>query len=189
MINIFLSASVPLPERNRKFFETADILAIRESIKSLVEIVLPVGRLTCGGHPAITPLLALFSRDLGLGNDRISIYQSALFAAEFPPEIDQFIDVRVVDSVDNDREKSLTKMRLEMVSSRRFDAAVFIGGMEGLFEEKNLFVQFNPRAKLLPLATTGAAAAIIHSEGNFPALLAQDRTYSSLFRRQLKSVD
>ena len=63
MIDIFLSASVPLPERDRHYFETADVLAIRESIKALVEIVIPRGRITYGGHPTITPLLAFFVRE------------------------------------------------------------------------------------------------------------------------------
>ena len=79
MIDIFLSASVPLPTRNRVFFDTADVLAIREAIKALVEVVLPVGSITCGGHPAITPLLALFAREASLDRDRLAIYQSRLF--------------------------------------------------------------------------------------------------------------
>lgn len=189
MIDIFLSASIPSPERNREFFETADILAIRESIKSLVEIVLPVGRIICGGHPAITPLLSLFARDAGLGNDRIIVFQSDFFNKEFPEEIRQFINVNVIPAVGQNRELSLTEMRRVMVSSYKFGAAVFIGGMDGLFEEQRLFIKFNPRAKLIPLATTGAAAAIIFKEGNFPPVLAQDRTYSSLFRRQFANLN
>jgi hypothetical protein len=66
MTDIFLSASVPLPDWDHRFFETADVLSIREAIKALVETALPTGRITCGGHPAITPLLALFVREAGL---------------------------------------------------------------------------------------------------------------------------
>lgn len=43
MIDVFLSASVPLPDRNRVFFDTADVLAIREAIKALIEVV-QIGR-------------------------------------------------------------------------------------------------------------------------------------------------
>jgi hypothetical protein len=185
MIDVFLSASVPLPQRDRLFFDTADVLAIREAIKALVEVVLPVGRITCGGHPAITPLLALFVREAGLRPEGVTIFQSALFAGRMPPEITEFVDVRVVPAVGNDREASLTAMREEMVTSRHFAAAVIIGGMEGIFEELDLFVRHNPAAVILPLASTGAAAAVIHRSGHYDEQLARDLTFPSLFRRRL----
>ena len=98
MIEIFLSASVPLPNRDRAFFDTADVLAIREAIKALVEVVLPIGRITCGGHPAITPLLALFSREASLDRNRLAIYQSKLFEGRLPPELENFVNVHMLAS-------------------------------------------------------------------------------------------
>ena len=74
MIDIFLSASVPLPNRDRKYFETADVFLIREAIRSLVEVVLPRGHITFGGHPAITPLMSLYAKTANLGSDRITIF-------------------------------------------------------------------------------------------------------------------
>jgi hypothetical protein len=185
MIDVFLSASVPLPKRDRRFFDTADVLAIREAVKALVEVVLPVGRITCGGHPAITPLLALFVREAGLGADRLTIFQSALFARRFPRDIADFVDVRVIPAVGRNRKASLTAMRKEMVASRRFAAAVIIGGMEGVFEELDLFVKYHPSAAVLPLASTGAAADIIYRTGSYDEQLAHNLTYPSLFRRSL----
>jgi hypothetical protein len=185
MINIFLSASVPLPNRDRRFFDTADVLAIREAVKALVEVVLPIGRITCGGHPAITPLLALFVRESGLRQDRVTIFQSALFEGRMPADLSDFVDVRVIPSVGTDREASLTAMREEMVISQRFAAAVVIGGMEGVFEEMDLFVRHHPTAVVLPLASTGAAAAIIHEKGCYDKKLARELTFPSLFRRKL----
>ncbi|MCJ2121271.1 hypothetical protein [Methylobacterium sp. J-077] len=187
MIEIFLSASVPLPQRNRIFFDTADILAIRESIKALVEVILPVGRITCGGHPAITPLLALFVREADLSSDHVTIYQSRLFNGKLPPELENFVDVRMTDAVGNDIGRSLTAMRQLMIASRPFDAAVIIGGMEGIYEEYDLFRASHPNAKVLPVPTTGAAAAIVHRNGGYDEELARERTYSSLFRRRLIS--
>jgi len=185
MIDVFLSASVPLPQRDRRFFETADVLAIREAIKALVEVVLPVGRITCGGHPAITPLLALFVREAGLGSEGLTVFQSALFTDQLPPELADFVDVRVVPALSTDRDASLTAMREEMVGSRKFAAAVIIGGMEGVFEELDIFTRRHPDAVILPIASTGAAAAIVHRDGNYDEQLASDLTYSSLFRRRL----
>ncbi|AYA06729.1 hypothetical protein D3Z09_09285 [Rahnella aquatilis] len=189
MIEIFLSASVPLPNRDRVFFDTADVLAIREAIKALVEVVLPIARITCGGHPAITPLLALFSREANLDSNRLAIYQSKLFEAGLPPELAKFADVQMVPSVDNNKEASLTAMRREMIESRSFAAAVIIGGMEGIYEEYKLFVECHPNAIVLPLATTGAAARVIYQQGHYDPMFERDRTYSSLFRRKLLSVN
>ena len=63
MLNIFLSASIPLSDRKKCFYETADVLAIKEAVRSLVEVVIPNGRIVCGGHPAITPLLAMATKN------------------------------------------------------------------------------------------------------------------------------
>jgi hypothetical protein len=188
MIDVFLSASIPLPTRNRVFFETADVLLIREAVKALVEVVLPTGRITFGGHPAITPMIALFVRDAGLDSDRLTIFRSQFFAREYPPDNQGFVDVRLIPAVSENREASLFAMREAMLSSRRFAAAVLIGGMEGIFDELTIFHRLHPAAVVLPLASTGAAAAIVHKEGNFDPTLASDLTYASLFRRRLPSL-
>jgi hypothetical protein len=185
MIDIFLSASVPLPSRNRRFFETADVLLIREAVKALVEVILPVGRITSGGHPAITPLLSLFVREAGLGHERLTIFQSGLFAGSMPAENAEFVDVRIVPAVGDDREASLTRMRRDMIASREFSAAVIIGGMEGIFEEVDLFSQLHPLVPILPVASTGAAAAIVYERGRFDVELIRNITFPSLFRRKL----
>jgi hypothetical protein len=185
MIDVFLSASVPLPDRDRRFFETADVLSIREAVKALIEVVLPIGRITCGGHPAITPLLSLFVREAGLDVERLTIFQSSLFIGLMPAEIADFADVRIIPSVGKDRGASLTAMRTAMVTSRNFTAAVIVGGMDGIFEEVDLFTRYQPLARVLPLASTGAAAAIVHQRGNYDAEFARDLTFSSLFRRNL----
>ena len=160
MMNIFLSASVPLPERDRKFFETADVFLIREAIRALVEVVLPKGHITFGGHPAITPLMSLYAKTAKLGGDRITVYQSAFFLGKFPRENDEFADVRYTNAVENDLGQSIQVMRTEMLTSRDFDAAVLIGGMEGIRDEARLFREHNPKAQILPVPATGAAAAI-----------------------------
>ena len=76
-----------------------------------------------------------------------------------------------------------------MIVSRDFSADVIIGGMEGIFEEYNLFVERHPNGDVLPLSTTGAAAKIVHQRGDFDPIFARSRTYSSLFRRKLLPRD
>lgn len=189
MIDILLSASVPLPNRNRHYFDTADVLSIREAIKALVEVVLPIGRITFGGHPAITPLIALFVREAGLERNRLTVFQSRFFEAILPDANAEFHDVRLVDSVDGDREASLLAMRSEMILSRPFRAAIFIGGMEGLVQEATLIGELQPNCEMLPIASTGAAAADVYRAGQYPPELESELTYATLFRRHLAQPD
>ena len=185
MINVFLSASVPLPDRDRKFFETADVFLIREAIRALVEVVLPRGHITFGGHPAITPLMSLYAKTAKLGSDRITVYQSAFFLGKFPRSNDEFADVRYTEAVQDDLTLSIERMRVEMLTSRKFDAAVLIGGMEGIRDEARLFREYNSKALVLPVPATGAAAAIEYNEGDYPPHLANEISFASLFRRSL----
>lgn len=185
MIDVFLSASVPLPTRNPLFFETANVPAIREAVKALVEVVLPIGRITFGGHPAITPMIDFFVREDDLPRDRLTIFQSRFFEGMFPKENVEFHDVRVIEAVDKNLDLSLLRMRTEMINSRPFGAAVFIGGMEGIEEEAKLFADLKPNAILLPIASTGAAAAQLFHRGAYPPELKTELTYVTLFRRRL----
>ena len=185
MTNIFLSASVPLPDRDRRFFETANVFLIREAIRALVEVILPIGHITFGGHPAITPMMSLYANTAKLGGDRITVYQSSFFLGKFPRENDDFVDIRYTEAVQNELGPSIEFMRTEMLTSRQFDAAVLIGGMEGILDEARLFRKFNPTAKVLPVPATGAAAAIEYKEGNYPSDLENEISFASLFRRHL----
>ena len=183
MIDILLSASVPLPSRNKHYFNTADVLSIREAIKALVEVVLPIGRITFGGHPAITPLIALFVREAGLKGDRLTVFQSRFFEGVLPEANAEFHDVRLIDSVAGDREASLRAMRAAMILSRPFRAAILIGGMEGVVQEAALISELIPNCEILPIASTGAAAADVFRAGDYPREYERELTYTTLFRR------
>ena len=54
---VFLSASVPDPLRNPRYFESADPARIRQAVGALVRVAAPSARLVFGGHPAISPLV------------------------------------------------------------------------------------------------------------------------------------
>ena len=189
MISVFLSASVPLPppDRSARYFETADTIAIRDSIRALVTCVVPRGKLVFGGHPAITPMIRLLVRSMELPvRQHVVLFQSEFFKKEFPQESAEFEQVRLVKAVPGDRDESLARMREVMIRSEDFSAAVFIGGMEGVEEEYQIFKQWHPSKPLIPVASTGAAARLI-----FDRFHADDRellsnsTYLSLFRRRL----
>jgi hypothetical protein len=188
MTCVFLSASIPLPHRDPRYFNTADNVAIRDSIRALINAVVPSGRIIFGGHPAITPLIRL----LVLGAKRsvrehIVLYQSRFFENQMPPEAAEFEEIRLVDAVANNREASLTKMREEMIGGNPFDAAIFIGGMEGVEAEYEIFRRLHPHSPAYPIASTGAAALGLYKRHAADRReLMDDLRYLSLFRRILE---
>lgn len=192
MMRVFLSASVPLPDRHPRFMATADVVAIREAVKALVAEVIPHGLIVFGGHPAITPLMALLLRGMGTeAAHRIILYQSAFFADQFLQAIDAFLEVRVIPPIANSREKSLGEMRKRMIGDTHFDAGVFIGGMEGVLDEFELFQASHEGAECWPIASTGAAALELFERDRtrYPNSLAHELTYSTLFRQLLSKVE
>ena len=183
---IFLSASVPDPERDPKYHKTADRIAICDATRALVTVTLPHMRLVWGGHPAITPLIRVIAEGIGItGADRVRLYQSQFFRGVMPRDNAAFEQVVKTRAVRNDHEASLTLMRREMLESEKFYAGIFIGGMEGVEAEYEMFCDLHPEAIMLPVASTGGAALLIFRRGKFAPELETDLAYASLFRRLL----
>jgi hypothetical protein len=159
MKTVFVSASVPDPKRDSKYFTTADVVAIRDAITATVEVVTPQDRLIFGGHPAITPMVARVAGAMGtLGN--VTIYQSQWFESFFLPENKAFESLERIPAK-IDLATSLKTMRDAMLA-HAFDAAVFIGGMDGV--EKEFADLYRRGIPCYPLATTGGAANILARE-------------------------
>lgn len=189
MKNIFLSASIPLPERHPKYYETADIIAIRESIIALTSIALPHHRIIWGGHPSITPLINYVMEKMGLNiQEHVKLYQSLFFKDDFPPENNKFQNIVFTENM-GDIPSSIQRMRERIFSENEFGAAVFIGGMNGIEDEYNMFKDSHPKALLLPIASTGAATKIVYdnllSEEFKEEKLLNDYGYTSLFQKLL----
>ena len=161
-LRIFLSASVPLPSRNPDYFATANIIAIRDAIRALVMVVVEQQiELVFGGHPAITPMIRIQIAQTGTPvGERVVMFQSRFFNREFPADNAAFERVELVDGVSNDREASLLKMRQAMLA-KPFKLGLFIGGMEGIEQEYAMFQHSQPGILALPVASTGAAAAVL----------------------------
>lgn len=186
-MNIFLSASIPLPERDQKYIGTADVIAIRDSVLALASVVLPQYRLVWGGHPSITPLIAQVLHHFGKEvNNHVTLYQSSHFERFFP--LDNESVAHIVKTPDmGGREDSLLEMRTQMIRDNQFVAAFFIGGMEGVEDEYKMFTSYHPDSKLFPIASTGAAAKLIYdaSPDQFDKRLVTELTYTSLFKELL----
>ncbi len=215
MKNIFLSASIPLPERHPKYYETADIIAIRDAVIALASLVLTQHKIIWGGHPSITPLIyyvierMLINKlkrddwDLPLNEmenhiiqsqlegkiqKHVLLYQSIYFENDFPTENSKFKNVRLTENM-GDIHSSIQYMRYKMFTENEFSAAVFLGGMDGIEVEFNMFKEYHPKAILLPIASTGAATKIVY-DNLFPEDLKNERFlkdygYMSLFQKYL----
>ncbi|MBK7129070.1 MAG: hypothetical protein IPM74_03710 [Crocinitomicaceae bacterium] len=185
---IFLSASIPVQERHRKYIDTADVIAIRDAVRALATVVIPKSHLVWGGHPAITPLIHYVMRKMNADlKEHITLYQSEWFKDTFPKDNLFFENVVITDKKET-LGSSLELMRNSMIKNHPYKAGIFIGGMDGIEEEFNLFRQTHPSALLLPVASTGAAAKIIHDKYlvNPDPRLLNDYAYMTLFKSLLK---
>lgn len=187
--NIFLSASIPVQERHHKYIETADIIAIRDSVLALATTVLPQHRLIWGGHPSITPLIYYVMEKLDLDiQEHVKLYQSLWFENIFPPDNNKFENV-IFTAKQSDIQSSISLMRQRMLTENDFVAGVFIGGMEGIQDEFNMYREIHPNTLLLPIASTGAASAIVYEDLLQDKLkderLLKDYTYTLLFKELL----
>jgi hypothetical protein len=184
---IFLSASIPLEERDPRYFKTADVIAIRDAVSALATVVIPHSRLVWGGHPAITPLIRyVMGRMNSSVKDHVTLYQSRFLEKYFPPDNKWFEDVVIVPA-NVDRDRSLRDMRNQMFADHQFTSGIFIGGMEGVEDEFHLFREFHRNAIVLPVASTGAAARFIYEkmEPKPDDRLVDDYAYMALFSNLL----
>lgn len=158
MSAIFLSASVPVLGRGT-YHETANPFLIQCAVRELIMAVIRNHKVVWGGHPAITPMIWSICEDLGVDYSQVVVlYQSEIFAAIFPEENQHFQNAIFTQAVPGNREASLLLMREKMLSRDDLVAAVFIGGMDGVEVEHQLFTRFNPNALVLPVPAPGGAA-------------------------------
>ncbi|MFW7381786.1 MAG: hypothetical protein ACOH5I_23470 [Oligoflexus sp.] len=184
---IFLAAGVPDPKRGPQYASTADTVAIASAVSALVYVTLGRRTLAWGGHPAITPMILIAAQALGVEYGRwVRLYQSRHFKEEYPEDNERFQNVIFADDVDGDREKSLYLMREKMFTENEFKAAVFIGGMEGIVQEFEMFRRLQPKATVIPVTSTGGATLEVAARmGKISDDLASDLDYVALFHRHL----
>jgi SLOG cluster3 family len=183
---IFLSASVPFRE---PFVSECDPVAIREAVLALVAVSVRERPLVFGGHPAISPLVEHAARSLGALKN-VHIYQSRFFEDKIPEVARKFENLHWTARA-SDQAESLSIMRKEMLSSLDFSSAVFVGGMEGIFEESKWFSELQGDKPQLAIGSTGGAAGKLLQDmrGAFDdktyKLLQEERRYRRVFRQLL----
>lgn len=181
---VFLSASIPYPDRDKKYYDTADIVSIRDAVRALATVVIPKAQLVWGGHPSITPLIRFVMDRMNIDlKKHVTLYQSLFFEEYFPPDNFAFENI-VLTEKRNNRDESLELMRRNLINENDFKVGIFIGGMEGINDEFVMFRERHPNALILPIASTGAAANILYENQpqNFDIRLKNDYAYMALFR-------
>jgi hypothetical protein len=181
---VFLSASIPYPDRDKKFYDTADIVSIRDAVRALATVVIPKAHLIWGGHPSITPLIRFVMDRMNIDlKKHITLYQSLFFEEYFPPDNFAFENIMLTEKRNN-REESLELMRSKLINENEFKVGIFIGGMEGINDEYLMFKERHPNALILPIASTGAAARILYENQPqaYDIRLMNDYAYMALFR-------
>lgn len=218
---VFLSASVPHRNGFKKVPEAPFL--IEQAVVSLARAVFSEGgRIVFGAHPSISPLVASVASEYRLAGspDEIKpviIYQSKAFTEVLPDETRDmfrfgFADLiwtearggeKYVkgDAASHSCPQSLRHMRERMIEETKPRIMVVVGGMEGVFEEVDLFSSFwmrnpellrdNPKPPpLLYVATsTGGAAARVRGESRFEVLreLLTDPASELLFLHEIES--
>ena len=186
MAAVFLSASVPLVGRG-DFHETANPFLIQCAVRELFMALIRERVVVWGGHPSITPMIWSICQDLGVDYSRsVVLYQTLFFKDRFPEENGRFGNVVFTEAA-NDQDNSLAFMRQAMLGRDDFEAAVFIGGMEGVLIEYDLFRQLHPGKLVLPVPSTGGAALRLAQQ--MGTIDADDLTtvdYADLFHRHFK---
>jgi len=187
LTKIFLSASIPSPNRDSIYYETADVVGIRDAVRALATVVVPKAHLIWGGHPAITPVIKFVMAKMSVEmNNHVTLYQSDFYKDRFPVDNAHFRSVKYTKEK-GESKSSLILMRKKMIEENDYRAGIFIGGMEGVIEEYRMFKKAHPNALILPVASTGAAAKIIYEE--YEQLnnedLFKNYAYMSVFRKSL----
>ena len=102
-----------------------------------------------------------------------------------------FEHVELVDAVQDDQQASLQRMREAMLATP-FHVGFFIGGMEGVEEEYTMFRHLQPGIPAFPIASTGAAAALLFDRNTElqrePPELRDELSYLTLIRDLISST-
>ncbi len=190
---VLLSASVPSDKRNEKYTKIKDAqIQIEEAVIGLSRNIFQAGgKIIFGGHPSISPLVAMIATEYKSNKEienlkradnkkkAITIFQSRAYEKVIPKETTSLFDLGYCDIIWTDAkneeefnpkiqdvpqcEASLEFMRRAMMKGA-IDALVCIGGMEGLELEFELFRNIHPTKPIFILGTTGGASKILAEE-------------------------
>lgn len=217
---ILLSASVPSEKRSEKYQENYTKIKdaqiqIEEAVIGLSRNIFQAGgKIVFGGHPSISPLVAMIATEFPINkemenfkrNEReeksINIFQSKAFEKVIPKETTSLFDLGYseiiwTDAINEEEfnpktqdkaqcERSLEFMRREMMKGK-VDALVCIGGMDGVELEFELFHELHPEKPIFIFESTGGASKIIANRySNLNGVRVVDKRDFSKYKKEMK---
>lgn len=198
--SVFLSASIPDPERWNGAFEAVEITdAVVAAVR---EVLAAQGRLVTAAHPTIAPLILYVAAEFARQQDSppVTVFQSELFVDVLPEATRRFQEEGVAllewtpasfgdEPEPGEWDASLATMRDTMLSTADPAAAVFIGGMTGIDDEFRLFGEMYPERPRYPIGRPGGESTrISRKSASRVEGLADADVYPSLFRRVVADI-
>ena len=166
---IFISASIPQQDRNDTYLRYSNPQDIINCVKAITyEIIQNKMKVVFGGHPTISPVILNVKKNFPQESKKrdIYIYQSRYFKEEISEttvELAENFGCIIWTEKKENRDESLEIMRNNMLD-KDLDAAIFIGGMEGIIQEYKLFKKFHETKPAYVIKTTGGATEKIIDE-------------------------
>lgn len=197
---VFLSASIPNPDTWAGAFSAPEIT---DAVVAFARVFLTAGvRLVSAAHPTIAPLLLYVAAEIEpRQTERVVIYQSQLFEDVLPTATRRFeaegigqiiwTEARGGDArVRATWGPSLDLMRRQMLDQTDPRAAVFIGGMEGIDTEYELFREVFPDRPTYAVGYPGGEARRLSEQLDSPLRnrLANDDIYPALWYSVLEDL-
>lgn len=180
---VYLSARIPEHD-DSEFAKTFEIVTFNAAIMDFARVVLGRRKFVYQNHPTMVPLLKFIAEDLSVNFD------SWVELIDFQPEI---LSNDKIDSCMNleERLRKISEIPNQSPSNKleinRFSHGVFIGGDENSIQEYYQFVKINPKAKVIPVVSTGGAANKILELANCDSSLYENTfDYKSFFHYQLE---
>ncbi len=197
---VFLSASIPNPDTWAGSFSA---LEITDAVVAFARVFLTAGvRLVSAAHPTIAPLLLYVAAEIEpRQTERVVIYQSQLFEDVLPTATRRFEAEDIGQIIWTEAREgnplvratwgpSLDLMRRQMLSQTDPRAAVFIGGMEGIQTEYELFREVFPDRPTYAAGYPGGEARVLSDRLDSPLRnrLANDDVYPALWYSVLEDL-
>jgi hypothetical protein len=122
-------------------------------------------------------------------SNSVVLYQSRFFEGRYPDENRNFNNVIITNRNPGNQTGSLLKMRRQMLSRKDLVGAVFVGGMEAVETEHQIFKYFHPNTEVMSVISPGGGAlnlAFDHGYATAEGLL--DTDFESMFRNYLSRI-
>lgn len=166
--SVLLCSSFPSGERGEAV-SPYDVNAIADAVTAITRVILSAnGRIVFGGHPTITPLVLLIASSMNK-HGSVDVYQSEWFVSQITPETSRLGELGYGKIHWTKREHSLddslATLRRVMLKESNPLGAIFVGGMDGLYEEYGLFRKEYPERPCIPIGGPGGAASRLEPVG------------------------